>query len=77
MPPRHFPTPVPQRRSSADDRLLTIPQVIVELGVSRATFYRWRSRRKGPASLRLPNGSIRIRRSDLDAFLADCAETKP
>ena len=76
MPPRHFPTPPRRQLSSADSRLLTIPQVIAELGVSRATFYRWRSSRKGPASLRLPNGSIRIRRSDLDAFLADCEETK-
>ncbi|MEY9935249.1 putative DNA-binding transcriptional regulator AlpA [Catenulispora sp. GP43] len=76
MPPTHFPKSIPRRRGSADDELLSIPQVIAELGVSRATFYRWRSRRKGPASLRLPNGSIRIRRSDLDAFLADCEETK-
>jgi len=76
MPPTHFPSPITRRRSSADNELLSIPQVINELGVSRATFYRWRSKRTGPASLRLPNGSIRIRRSDLDAFLADCEETK-
>lgn len=72
MPPRHFPAR--RVRSSADDPLLSIPQVIAELGISRATFYRWRSLRKGPASLRLPNGSIRVRRSDLDAFLAMCEE---
>lgn len=76
MPPTHFPSSTPRRRDSARSELLTIPQVIAELGVSRATFYRWRSRRRGPASLRLPNGSIRIRRSDLDAFLAGCEETK-
>jgi predicted DNA-binding transcriptional regulator AlpA len=72
MPPKHVP--VRRIRSSADDQLLSIPQVIAELGISRATFYRWRSLRKGPASLRLPNGSIRIRRSDLDVFLTACEE---
>jgi len=74
MSPRHVP--IRSIRSSADDPLLSIPQVIAELGISRATFYRWRSLRKGPASLRLPNGSIRIRRSDLDAFLAGCEEPR-
>jgi len=72
MPPRHIPVRI---RGSADDALLSISQVIAELGISRATFYRWRSLRKGPASLRLPNGSIRVRRSDLDAFLAACEES--
>jgi len=74
MPPKHVPIRLP--RGSADDPLLSIPQVIAELGISRATFYRWRSLRKGPAGLRLPNGSIRIRRSDLDAFLAACEEPR-
>ena len=72
MPPRHFPAR--RIRGSADDPLLSIPQVVAELGISRATFYRWRSLHKGPACLRLPNGSIRVRRSDLDAFLAMCEE---
>ncbi|MFH8786316.1 helix-turn-helix transcriptional regulator [Streptomyces roseoverticillatus] len=53
------------------DELLTIPQVLDELpGVSRSTFYRWRQLRKGPKSIKLPNGSVRIRRSELDRWLA-------
>ena len=36
----------------------------------RATFYRWRQLRKGPRSIKLPNGDIRIRRSDLELWLA-------
>jgi len=58
----------------ARDEMLTIPQVIAELQISRPTFYRWRALGKGPKCLRLPNGTIRIRRSALDRFLTECAE---
>lgn len=61
-------------RSTARDELLTIAEVCEELGIARATFYRWRAHRKGPASLRLPNGTVRIRRSALTAFIASCEE---
>lgn len=45
---------------------LTIPEVIAELRVSRSTFYHWRATGKGPRCRKLPNGEIRVRRSDLD-----------
>ena len=51
------------------DELLTVAQVIAELGVPRSTFYRWRQLRIGPQSIKLPNGSVRIRRSALVAWL--------
>ena len=50
-------------------QLLTITEVIAEIGVPRATFYRWRQLRKGPRSIKLPNGDVRIRRSDLERWL--------
>jgi predicted DNA-binding transcriptional regulator AlpA len=56
------------------DELLSIIEVCEELGIARATFYRWRAHRKGPASLRLPNGTVRVRRSALTAFIAACEE---
>ena len=61
------------------DPLLTISQVCAELGdgekpLSRATYYRWRATGKGPKSLKLPNGQVRVRRSALDKFLASCEE---
>lgn len=56
------------------DELLTIPEVLKELRVPRATFYRWRELGKAPKCLKLPNGQIRIRRSALDAFLVTCQE---
>jgi predicted DNA-binding transcriptional regulator AlpA len=53
-----------------EDELLTVPQVLEELGgVSRRTFYRWRERGVAPPSLVLPNGELRFRRSEFLAWL--------
>ena len=53
----------------APDALLTIDEVIAQLRVSRAAFYRWRRRGTGPAEVRLPGGGVRIRRSALWQWL--------
>jgi len=54
---------------TADDPLLTIDEVIAGLRVSRAAFYRWRRQGAGPAVVRLPGGTVRVRRSALTAWL--------
>jgi predicted DNA-binding transcriptional regulator AlpA len=52
------------------DELLTVSEVLAVLrGVSRRTFCRWRETGKAPEAVRLPNGELRIWRSDLDAWL--------
>ena len=52
------------------DELLSIPEVLSELkDIPRSTFHRWRATGRGPRATRLPNGRIRVRRSDLDAWL--------
>ena len=52
------------------DELLTVPQVLAELGdVSPRTFYWWRETGKAPSVVRLPNGELRVWRSDLRAWL--------
>ncbi|MBZ6303259.1 MULTISPECIES: AlpA family transcriptional regulator [Streptomyces] len=56
------------------DEMLTIPEVIAEIGVPRATFYRWRQLRKGPKAIKLPNGSVRIRRSELERWIEALGE---
>ena len=61
-----------QVRPAASDELLSITDICAELGIARATFYRWRATRKGPEALTLPGGGIRVRRSALDRFLAAC-----
>jgi predicted DNA-binding transcriptional regulator AlpA len=52
------------------DELLTVAQVLAILvDVSQRTFYRWREIGKAPSAVRLPNGELRIWRSDLHAWL--------
>ena len=52
------------------DELLTVAQVLAALGdVSPRTFYRWRETGKAPKAVRLPNGELRIWRSDLNGWL--------
>ncbi len=54
--------------------MLKLPQVLEEIGMSRAAFYRMRARGLGPKLLKLPNGQLRVRRGDLDAWLTGCEE---
>ena len=54
----------------SQDGLLTVAQVVDELRVPRSTYYRWRQLGIGPKSIKLPNGQVRIRRADLDAWLS-------
>ncbi|ONK11193.1 Helix-turn-helix domain protein [Streptomyces sp. MP131-18] len=54
----------------ARDELMTVREVLTELGgVSRRTFYRWRELGIGPDALKLPNGELRVWRSDFIAWL--------
>ncbi|MFC8790115.1 helix-turn-helix transcriptional regulator [Streptomyces cinereoruber] len=49
---------------------MTVPQILAELGgVSRRTFYRWRELGLGPNAFKLPNGELRVWRSDFSAWL--------
>ncbi|MFF9503830.1 helix-turn-helix transcriptional regulator [Streptomyces sp. NPDC014656] len=54
--------------------MLKLPEVLAELHMSRAAFYRMRARGDGPRLLKLPNGQLRVRRSDLDSWLSQCEE---
>jgi predicted DNA-binding transcriptional regulator AlpA len=61
---------VAEHMNTVDDMaLLTVLEVCAELGVSRSTWEKWRARRVGPAVIRLPNGELRVRRSELEAWL--------
>ncbi|MFB9461963.1 helix-turn-helix transcriptional regulator [Streptomyces cinereospinus] len=49
---------------------MTVPQILAELGgVSRRTFYRWRELGRGAAAFKLPNGELRVWRSDFTTWL--------
>lgn len=56
--------------STRSSEHLTVDQVCAELQVARSTFYQWRQLGRSPRCVRLPNGAIRVRRVDLDAWLS-------
>ncbi|MFJ8251268.1 helix-turn-helix transcriptional regulator [Streptomyces sp. NPDC094466] len=56
----------------ADRQTLKLGDALAEIGVSRAAFYRMRARGQAPRLLKLPNGQIRIRRADLNAWFDSC-----
>lgn len=48
---------------------MTFPDVLVELSVSRSTLDLWRAQGKAPEFVKLPNGEMRLRRADFDAWV--------
>jgi predicted DNA-binding transcriptional regulator AlpA len=49
---------------------MTLAEVLDHLGgVSRSTFDEWRVSGRAPRCKKLPNGKVRVRRSDLEAWL--------
>jgi excisionase family DNA binding protein len=59
---------------SSNHNLLTVAEVCAELEIARSTFADWRAKGTGPRCMKLPNGSIRIRRAELDRWLASREE---
>lgn len=53
---------------------LTVDELCSELRIARSTFYDWRQKGRAPRCIRLPNGALRIRRGDLENWLADCED---
>ena len=53
---------------------LTIVEFCEEMDISRSTFYDWRAKRRAPRCFKLPNGEIRIRRSEYDKWLDSLEE---
>ncbi|MCU7823853.1 helix-turn-helix transcriptional regulator [Kitasatospora sp. DSM 101779] len=53
---------------SKPDPKLKLAAVLEEIDMSRSAFYRMAARGHGPKLIKLPNGQIRVRRSDLDAW---------
>ncbi|WP_181803210.1 helix-turn-helix transcriptional regulator [Streptomyces shenzhenensis] len=59
----------------ARDQKLKLREVLEEIEMSRAAFYRMRARGKAPKLIKLPNGQLRCRRTDLDAWWASMEDT--
>jgi excisionase family DNA binding protein len=60
---------VDETRNSRERDKLTIAEVCADLGISRRTFYEWRAKNRAPKCITLPNGSLRIRRSEYQRWL--------
>lgn len=48
---------------------LTVSEVCEDLQIAQSTFYDWRTNGTGPRCIKLPNGQLRIRRADFEAWL--------
>lgn len=48
---------------------ITVTEFCEEMGISRSTFDDWRAKRRAPKCVRLPNGSLRIKRADFETWL--------
>jgi len=60
---RDMPSPVRRGR-------LTVEEICEDLGVSRRTFYEWRAKGTAPKCMKLPNGELRVSRTDYERWLA-------
>ncbi|WP_434098851.1 helix-turn-helix transcriptional regulator [Streptomyces xantholiticus] len=49
--------------------MLTLAEVCNELRISRSTFYDWRAKKRAPRCIKLPNGDLRVRRTELEHWL--------
>lgn len=57
------------------DELMNVMQICAELGdISRRTFYRWRELGNAPVGIKLPNGEIRVWRSEFASWLDSMRE---
>lgn len=59
---------IPRPRRSSD-QTLTVAEFCAELGIARSTFSDWRVKGTGPRCIKLPNGEIRIRRTEFERWL--------
>jgi excisionase family DNA binding protein len=59
---------------SSDEQHLTVAEVCAALGIARSTFYDWRAKGTAPRCFKLPNGELRIRRSDFENWLLSLEE---
>jgi excisionase family DNA binding protein len=57
-------------RTARERDKLTIAELCADLGISRRTFYEWRAKGRAPRCITLPNGSLRIRRTEYQRWLA-------
>ncbi|WP_116952481.1 helix-turn-helix transcriptional regulator [Jiangella endophytica] len=63
-------------RDRPTQRHLSIADICTELNIARSTFYDWRAKKTAPPCIKLPNGELRVRRRDFDAWLDSRLESE-
>jgi predicted DNA-binding transcriptional regulator AlpA len=63
--------PTPQRPARG---LMTLQEVYDELGISKSTWNDWRNKGRTPATIKLPNNQVRVRRAVFDKWLEQLEE---
>ncbi|PJN02436.1 excisionase [Streptomyces sp. CB01201] len=58
----------------ARPKMLKLREVLEEIDMSRAAFYRMRARGQAPRLQKLPNGQLRVSRADLDEWWERCGQ---
>lgn len=63
----------------ARDELITLNQLLAELGdegqpLPKSTFFDWRAKGRAPRAIKLPNGTLRFRRSEIERWLKNYEE---
>ncbi|WP_442788572.1 helix-turn-helix transcriptional regulator [Dactylosporangium sp. NBC_01737] len=53
---------------------MTLAEFLAELDVPKSTFFRWKAIGEAPRTYKLPNGQLRIRRADFNAWIASREE---
>jgi predicted DNA-binding transcriptional regulator AlpA len=48
---------------------MTLQEVFDELGISKSTWNDWKNKGRTPKFFKLPNGQVRVRRSDFEKWL--------
>jgi predicted DNA-binding transcriptional regulator AlpA len=61
------------KKAQSDDSKLTVAYICADLDISRRTFYEWRAKGKAPACIHLPNGELRVERSEYRRWLDELA----
>jgi predicted DNA-binding transcriptional regulator AlpA len=65
------PTTSPTRQPA---NLMSLAEVLAELRVPKSTFFRWKAQGKAPRTIKYPNGSVWVRRIDLERWIAEHEE---
>ena len=77
LPPLHSaPTPhlAYGGRNPIARNFLSLADFLAQLDVPKSTFFRWKALGEAPRTYKLPNGQLRIRRTDFDAWLSSREE---